>query len=111
MFQQIFNWRSGLAFIAILIVTGTIFYSRYLARKIATEERIKVEQWVDASKSVLDPKIADPRFAFKIMKDNTDIPIIQTDERDSIMDYVNLDSVKAKNEKWYLPEKLKDFKS
>lgn len=111
MFQQIFNWRSGLALIAILIVTGTIFYSRYLARKIATEERIKVEQWVEASKSVLDPKITDTRLSSKIIKDNTDIPIIQTDEKDSIMDYVNLDSVKARNEKDYLPGKLKNLKS
>jgi hypothetical protein len=53
MFRQIINLRTGLALIAILIVSGTIFYSQYLARKIAREERQKVEQWVEAGKSLL----------------------------------------------------------
>ena len=39
MFQQIINWRTLLALIAIGIVTSTIFYSRYVATKIAKEER------------------------------------------------------------------------
>ena len=30
----LFNWRSGLALVAIAIVTRTIFYSQYLAKKI-----------------------------------------------------------------------------
>ena len=75
MFQQILNWRSALALIAICIVTGTIFYSQYLARKIAADERRKVEQWVEASKSLLDPGITDTRLPFKITRENTDIPI------------------------------------
>ena len=48
MFSSVFNWRTGLATIAIPIVTGTIFYSNYLAQKIAADEKIKVEQWVQA---------------------------------------------------------------
>jgi signal transduction histidine kinase len=111
MFQQIFNWRAGLAFIAILIVTGTIFYSRYLARKIASQERLKVEQWVEASKSVLDPKNTDTELSLRIVRDNTDIPIIETNEKDSITAYQNLDSIRAKTEKNYLPGKLRSFKS
>jgi len=54
MFQQLFNWRTTLAFVAILIVTGTIFYSQYLARKIAKEERLKVEQWAEAGKFLIN---------------------------------------------------------
>jgi hypothetical protein len=52
MFSQLFNWRSGLALIAIAIVTGTIFYSNYLAKKIAADERLKIEQWVEAVKDI-----------------------------------------------------------
>ena len=44
MIQPLFNWRTGLALIAIAIVSGTIFYSQYLARKIGREERQKVEE-------------------------------------------------------------------
>jgi hypothetical protein len=45
MLQQWFNWRTGLALIAMAIVITTIFYSRYLARTIAAEERQQVEAW------------------------------------------------------------------
>ena len=111
MFQQILNWRTGLAVVAICIVTGTIFYSRYLARKIAADERIKVEQWVEASKSLLDPNITDTRLPSKIIFDNKDIPIIETNEKDSITYYVNLDSFKAATRPGYLQRKLEKLKS
>ncbi|HTD92363.1 MAG TPA: hypothetical protein VK644_01070, partial [Chitinophagaceae bacterium] len=83
MFQQLSNWRTGLATIAICIVTGTIFYSQYLARKIAKDERKKVEQWVEASKALLNPDNTDVDLPFKIISDNNDIPIIVTNEKDS----------------------------
>jgi two-component sensor histidine kinase len=111
MFQQILNWRTLLALVAISIVTGTIFYSRYLARKIAKEEREKVEQWVEASKSILNPSITDTRLPFKIITDNDDIPIIETNEKDSITSFANLDSAKAADDKNYLPKELRRLKS
>lgn len=111
MLQQLLNWRTGLAAIAICIVTGTIFYSQYLARKIAGEERVKVEQWVEAGKSLLNPNISDTRLPFKIISDNHDIPIIETDEHDSIIAYVNLDSAKVLAEPAYLAKKLSSLKS
>lgn len=111
MLQQLLTWRTGLAAIAIAIVTGTIFYSRYLARKIAHEERVKVEQWVEASKSLLNPNITDIRLPFKIIYDNHDIPIIETDERDSITNYVNIDSARVKRDNNYLAGRLQTLKS
>lgn len=111
MFQQLLNWRTGLAAIAILIVTGTIFYSQYLASKIARDERVKVEQWVEAGKSLLNPNISDTRLPFKIISDNHDIPIIETDENDSIIAYVNLDSAKVAADPNYLSKKLSSLKS
>ncbi|RYY58000.1 MAG: HAMP domain-containing histidine kinase [Chitinophagaceae bacterium] len=111
MFQQLLNWRTFLAVVAIGIVTGTIFYSQYLARKIAGEERQKVEHWVEASKSLLNPAVTDIRLPFRIVSDNHDIPIIETDEKDSITNYVNLDSARSVNDADYLREKLEDLKS
>ena len=100
MFKQILNWKTGLAFLAILIASATIFYSQYLAKKIATEERQKVEQWVEAGKSVINsPTNADTKLASLILTENTSIPIIETDEKDSILNYINLDSTKAKSDK------------
>lgn len=111
MFRQLLNWRTGLAAIAICIVTGTIFYSQYLAGKIADDERVKVEQWVEASKSLLNPHISDTRLPFKIIRDNHDIPIIETDEKDSITSYVNLDSAKIATDPGYLQTKLGSLKN
>jgi len=111
MFQQILNWRTGFAAIAIGIVIGTIFYSQYLAGKIADEERQKVELWVEASKLLLNPDATEVRLPFKIITDNDDIPIIETNENDSITYYVNLDSNEAKRDVNYLKNKLESLKS
>ena len=49
MIRSLLNWRSLLALVAIIIVSATVFYSQYLAKKIAADERQKVELWVAAS--------------------------------------------------------------
>jgi hypothetical protein len=51
MITQLFNWRTALAIVAIAIVTGTIFYSNYLSKKIAADEREKVDVWVQSLKT------------------------------------------------------------
>ena len=113
MFQQIINWRTLIAIIAILIASGTIVYSRYLANKIAIEEKQKVEEWVEAGKFLINSSNeADTRLPFKIIQNNeNDVPIIETDEKDSIIQFINLDSVKIANDRSYLTNKLKSFKS
>jgi signal transduction histidine kinase len=112
MFQQLLNWRTGLAIIAISIVTGTIFYSRYLARKIADDEKKKVEQWVEAGKFLFNsPADADTRLASMLLTENKTIPIIETDERDSILRYINLDSAQAQKNGVYIQKKLRQFKA
>jgi signal transduction histidine kinase len=113
MFRQLLNWRTLLALVAILIVSGTISYSSYLANKIEKEERQKVEQWVEASNLLLSPlNTGDTRLHLKIIQDNDDIPIIATDQNDKIFAYKNLDSIKSEQkDSVYLKEKLQQFKS
>jgi len=112
MFRQILNWRTALAVVAILIVSGTIFYSQYLARKIAKEERKKVEQWVKASRFILSsPGDADITIASMIVTENISIPIIETNEKDSITQHINLDSAKAAANPAFVQKKLRQFKS
>ena len=96
MFRQYLNWRTTLALIAILIVSGTIFYSQYLARKIKGEERLRVEQWFKAGKFIISaPDSVDIGFAALIVTENKTIPIIETNEKDSVTSHVNLDSARA----------------
>jgi signal transduction histidine kinase len=112
MLRQLLNWRTALAVIAILIISGTVIYSQYLARKIAKDEKLKVEQWIDASKALINAReTADITFLFRIVKDNKTIPIIETNEKDSITTWINLDSAKATGNESYLKKKLRQFKA
>ncbi len=111
MFRQYLNWRTTLALIAILIVSGTIFYSQYLARKIKGEERLRVEQWFKAGKFIISaPDSVDIGFASLIVTENKTIPIIETNEKDSVTSHVNLDSARAADPQ-YLETKLRQLKS
>lgn len=111
MFRQLFNWRSALAMVAIGIVSGTIIYSNHLAKKIAAEEKMKIEQWAEAAKDIANPNATETNLSSKILTENNkDIPMIQVNEKDSIMDHFNLDSLKIKEDRNYLSDKLKEFK-
>jgi len=111
MFQQLLNWRTGLAAIAILIVTGTVFYSGYVSRKIAKEERARVNAFAEALKLKglsLDPNVI--LFTSQLTQNNDDIPIIETDEKGNPSGiYINLDSTRVANDSNYLRRKVKQF--
>lgn len=111
MIRALLNWRSLLALIAIVIVSATIFYSQYLARKIAVDERKKVEMWVAASKAILSDPGMDLTLPNLIRNGQQSIPIIETNEADSIMGYINLDSAQAEKDRNYLYHELKKFRS
>ena len=112
MFRLLSNWRTALALVAILIVSGTIFYSQYLARKIAKEEREKVHAFGEALKIKAlsdDPKVLE--FTNNIAVENEDIPIIETDEKNIPTGlYVNLDSAKVAADSNYLKDKVRQYR-
>jgi signal transduction histidine kinase len=103
-----FNWRWLLALLGIAIVCGTIFYSQYLAQKIRREEQQKIEQWLAASKAILNPDLTLPNL---IRNEQHSIPIIETNENDSITSFFNLDSLQIANDKNYLSRQLAIFRS
>ncbi len=86
MFQRYINLRNVLGVIAIAFVTASIFYSNYLAKKIAAQERIKVEQYAEALRDLYTSNNTDTRLVSKILEENgKDIPLIETNEKDSII--------------------------
>lgn len=112
MIRPLFNWRTGLALIAIAIVSGTIFYSQYLAHKIAREERQKVEVWVEATKlGLFDTTGLSDKLVSIIIAENKTVPIIVTDEKGHILDHVNLDSASVASDTNYVHKKLIEFRS
>ena len=100
-----------MAVLAILIVSGTIIYSQYLARKIAYQEREKMEQWLAASKSIAENPGMDLTLPNLIRNEQTSIPIIETNDRDSIVSFINLDSSLASQDPKFLSRKLKEFRA
>ncbi len=114
MIRQWLNGRTLLFIIAVAIISGTIFYSSYLAKKIAADEKKRIETWVEAQRTIADTSSeVNISLAVKISSENTDIPIIEvlSGEQDSITNnYLNLDKNKIKSDSNYLLKKLKEFK-
>lgn len=87
------NWRGLLTIVALLIVVATIFYSRYLAGKLAEDERQKVEMWAEAHRFIAESgPDANITFASLVVTSQHAIPVIETNEKDSITNFHNIDS-------------------
>ena len=101
-----------LAIFAIIIVVGSVVLSRYLSKKIASEEKQKIEQWVEAAREMSSFSSTPTPLTSRIFTENSkDIPMIAVTEKDSILDSYNLDSTRIANDEQYLKNKLEDFKS
>jgi len=113
MLSKLLHWRSLLAITAIAIVMGTVFYSNYLSRKIAHDEREKVDVWVQSLKTravVTEQAALD--LTNTIASHNTDIPIIETDEKDNPSgEGLNLDTSLLKSDTGYLRRMVRQFKA
>ena len=112
MFKNWFNFTNGLFLLAIIIVSGTIVYSQYIARQIASKERTAVEAWVEAERTILQSTdTVSINLATKIITDNHNIPIIETNDLDQPTgNYVNIDEAKIKADTNYLKQRLQEFK-
>jgi len=97
---------------AILIVSGTIVYSQYIAQQIASKERAAVESWVEAERTILNSTDSvSINLASKIITENKSIPIIETNGQDEPTgNYVNIDELKIAADSNYLLQQLQEFK-
>ncbi|MFZ9718825.1 MAG: sensor histidine kinase [Chitinophagaceae bacterium] len=104
------NWRTWLALLGICIVSATIIYSNYLAKKIAAEERLRVQQWADAQRFIAasGPE-TNLTFATEVVTEQTTIPVIETDEKDSIIRYINIQLASGADTLLLLAQKQKEF--
>jgi signal transduction histidine kinase len=111
MVDKWFNWRTFLTIVAICIISSSIYYSNYFAKKIAKDERNKIEQWAEAVRTNSNPNVTETNLTSKILTENSvDIPILLLTEKDSLLDFRNLDSTKILTDKKYLQEKILLFK-
>ena len=86
MFVRLFNLRNILSLLAVVFITASIVFSNYLAKRIAKGEKIKIEQYIAAVNDLNNLSNSDTKLASKIIVENSkDIPLIQTNENDSIL--------------------------
>ena len=106
---QIIRW---LVLIASFIIVALILWNTYdFFIKFKTEERAKMEVLAKAYERLSSADLnADISLEYKIIGNNHNIPMIITNEKDSITDWSNLDSLKTKKAA-YLKDQLAIMKS
>jgi signal transduction histidine kinase len=83
---------------AILTGVGSLIYTRYLVGILKIEERKKVEQWAEATRLIIQADSSQNiDFLYSIIENNTTIPVILTDERDSIISSGNFDEARLRD--------------
>ena len=94
-YQRKSQWKIGLLIFAMLIVGASILYTNFLARKLANEERKKIELWANAIQEMdrlpVNSSNFDVSFLSSFIKDNTTIPVILTDGKGRITGSKNFD--------------------
>lgn len=100
-----------LMLLALIISIITLYLSQRLVVKIAGEEKKKMEMWAEAESILTDPNSdGDLGFQLRVVQSNTTIPAILVDEKGSILEFVNIDTVGRKRVDQYLGAKLEEFK-
>jgi two-component system, sporulation sensor kinase D len=89
---------------------GSLIYTGNLVNKLKIEERENVKMWAEATSliSVADPT-QDVEFLSSVIDNNNTVPVILTDESDSIISSRNFDMEKMKDPK-YLDKVLNKIK-
>jgi len=107
--------------VAVMIAIGSVIVSNSLIKKLAQEERQKMEIWSEATRIVtLDDNfgmednsgMADYLlFVLKILEGNTTIPIIVCDDEGVIEPYLNIKIPEKEDKTKFLQQKIKEFGS
>lgn len=107
------RWKILLLLLAVVIGVGAFFYTDWLVKNMAKEERKSVELWAEATQKLVSADInsnQDITFLNDIIIRNTSIPIIITDSLDHIGDSRNVSFSEKNKDKVLLRElnKMKD---
>jgi signal transduction histidine kinase len=96
------RWKILLLLLAVGIGIGSFFYTHWLVKKMAVEERKNVELWAEATQKLANSDInsnQDITFLLDIINRNTNIPIIITDSLGQIGDTRNIAFTEVNKEK------------
>jgi signal transduction histidine kinase len=94
---------------AILTGLGSLVYTRFLVNILKAEERIKVEQWAEATRLITMPDSSHTEFLSSIIENNISVPVILTDGTDAITGSKNFDEIRTRDPE-YLSFQLEKIK-
>jgi signal transduction histidine kinase len=85
-------WQVLLLIFAVVIGFGSLLYTHDLVGKLKEEERKKAELWAEATRRLvgLSGSPDDFDFLFRIIEDNTTVPVILIDSRQNIISQRNI---------------------
>jgi len=91
------QWKLFLIITAVIIGVSSLWYTNQLVKKLSVEENKKIELWAEATKQLANAETSDPTFPLKVIEENKTIPVILAEKDGSVIDFVNLDTTKAKD--------------
>lgn len=92
MIRKYLNWKNFLVVIAISIASLSIYFANGLTQRLAIEEKKKVELIQQALEIVVKNNEEVPILVYTVLNSNETIPLINTDEKDSIIAINNIDT-------------------
>lgn len=105
------RWKQVLLIAAMLIGSGSLFYTNQLVSEIEATERRNMELWSEAVRMVASSGFeSELAFPFSVIESNQHIPVILTDQNDSIIYEHNLDSTRTRRP-GYIEKQLKKAKA
>jgi signal transduction histidine kinase len=90
--RKYLNWKNFLVVIAISIASLSIYFANGLTQRLAIEEKKKVELIQQALEIVVKNNEEVPILVYTVLNSNETIPLINTDEKDSIIAINNIDT-------------------
>lgn len=113
--RQYLHWKTYLVLFALAIVSLALYYFSSIVRTMEEEEKKRVQIVVEGIQTIATASYTnienDITFASKVVTENTNIPLIITDEEGNILGFNNLDSIRISRHAEYLDNKLKTFAS
>jgi len=89
----------------IIVIAGLIFsslvFTNSLVKELSIEERKKIELWAEGMKQLsnLENSNRDISFIFEVIQNNTTVPVMLTDEKDSVLSFRNIAYSKLDSQK------------
>jgi signal transduction histidine kinase len=88
------RWRFALIIIALVVVSASIFYTNTVVYELKLDEEKRVKLWFEAQKGMFDVTPEEEEFCdidlnLSVIENNSDIPMILTDEYYRVIDVMN----------------------